>query len=527
MTSINTNVTALAALRTLQQTTNDLADTQGRIESGFKVNGAADGPSTFVIAQGLRGDVQSLSAVQEGIGFGQAALTTASAGAEEISNRLNDLREQFTSARNEGLPTAPLQEEADSIISQIDAIVSASTFSGINLLDGNQDLNVLSGVNGESVQVASTDVTSSGLGLNGLNLRTTDAVTRVTFDGAAATNALEFADGDTFQLERANGELVTFEFDSGGGVTAGNIAVAQNADENISIDNLVAAINNVAGLSASQRDGDATAAASFIDIQDGLGPITAVNTGGAGAFTAQTSSGALGFAADVTFNGNNALLSDGVQFSITKADGTVLNYELDELTGGTGSGVTNGFTNIDIDVDDDDTGGVNTPDTAAIVDAIGAAIAGDNLEVTLAEEDTTAGTFTLRFRDTTGTAGTNRISDVQVSNTTAGTTVDPVVQRDPNREIASTFAEAQIEQAAATLDTVLSALGTADNRLESQASFTQLLSDKIQEGVGILVDADLAAESAQLNALQTKQQLATQSLSIANQAPNQLLSLFR
>lgn len=68
----------------------------------------------------------------------------------------------------------------------------------------------------------------------------------------------------------------------------------------------------------------------------------------------------------------------------------------------------------------------------------------------------------------------------------------------------------------------------ADNRsLDFQIKFNKDLSDATEEGLGSLVDADLAKESARLQALQTKQQLAVQTLSIANQAPGILLSLFR
>lgn len=73
-------------------------------------------------------------------------------------------------------------------------------------------------------------------------------------------------------------------------------------------------------------------------------------------------------------------------------------------------------------------------------------------------------------------------------------------------------------------------LGTqgADNRsLELQVTFNTSVSDATEEGLGGLVDADLARESARLQALQTKQQLAIQTLSIANQAPSVLLGLFR
>ncbi|GAW34492.1 flagellin [Roseovarius sp. A-2] len=70
------------------------------------------------------------------------------------------------------------------------------------------------------------------------------------------------------------------------------------------------------------------------------------------------------------------------------------------------------------------------------------------------------------------------------------------------------------------------ALGAASSRLESQSSFVSKLTDSLTSGVGALVDADLEETSARLQALQVQQQLATQSLSIANQAPQAILSLF-
>ncbi|MFD1379075.1 flagellin [Fodinicurvata halophila] len=65
-----------------------------------------------------------------------------------------------------------------------------------------------------------------------------------------------------------------------------------------------------------------------------------------------------------------------------------------------------------------------------------------------------------------------------------------------------------------------------DRRLTGQMEFNSKLSDAIEEGLGATVDADLAKESARLQSLQIKQQLGTQTLSIANQSPQSLLSLF-
>ena len=77
------------------------------------------------------------------------------------------------------------------------------------------------------------------------------------------------------------------------------------------------------------------------------------------------------------------------------------------------------------------------------------------------------------------------------------------------------------------LEVSLSALGAASRLIDRQLTFTSKLTDTLNSGIGNLVDADLAKESANLQSLQVKQQLGTQALSIANQAPQSLLSLFR
>lgn len=73
----------------------------------------------------------------------------------------------------------------------------------------------------------------------------------------------------------------------------------------------------------------------------------------------------------------------------------------------------------------------------------------------------------------------------------------------------------------------LSSLGTSSVGLDTHLTFVGKLQDSLDAGVGNLVDADLAKESAKLQSLQTKQQLGVQALSIANQTPQSILSLFK
>tara|TARA_R110002167_G_scaffold14667_11_gene59198 strand:+ start:2970 stop:3794 length:825 start_codon:yes stop_codon:yes gene_type:complete len=91
-------------------------------------------------------------------------------------------------------------------------------------------------------------------------------------------------------------------------------------------------------------------------------------------------------------------------------------------------------------------------------------------------------------------------------------------------------ATASLALVSASIDNVgasLAKLGTGSNSLGTHLTFVGKLQDTLEAGVGNLVDADLAKESARLQALQTKQQLGVQALSIANSSTSILLGLFR
>lgn len=85
----------------------------------------------------------------------------------------------------------------------------------------------------------------------------------------------------------------------------------------------------------------------------------------------------------------------------------------------------------------------------------------------------------------------------------------------------------QLQASIGNVSLALADMGAQLKQIENHNKFVGKLSDAIEAGIGNLVDADLAKESARLQALQVQQQLGTQALSIANQAPNIILSLFR
>jgi hypothetical protein len=89
------------------------------------------------------------------------------------------------------------------------------------------------------------------------------------------------------------------------------------------------------------------------------------------------------------------------------------------------------------------------------------------------------------------------------------------------------FALDAVDKAIAQVSGALQSLGAATNEIATQRNFVKSLTDALAGGVGVLVDADLSNESANLEALQTRQQLGVQSLSIANREPAAILPLFR
>ena len=126
----------------------------------------------------------------------------------------------------------------------------------------------------------------------------------------------------------------------------------------------------------------------------------------------------------------------------------------------------------------------------------------------------------------TNDTGSNTITIAAQDLSLGGGNVTITATQSIGTAAAASSAILNIESSIANVNTSLSELGSGANRLELQATFVNQLSDAIEVGIGNLVDADLAVASADLQSLQVRQQLGLQALSIANQAPSTVLSLF-
>ncbi|OGN44744.1 MAG: flagellin [Caulobacterales bacterium RIFCSPHIGHO2_01_FULL_70_19] len=141
----------------------------------------------------------------------------------------------------------------------------------------------------------------------------------------------------------------------------------------------------------------------------------------------------------------------------------------------------------------------------------------------------------VNLLDGSATAGFKALANVSGSTITindedmslSGSIVTLATTEQINTTTNATAALAKVDASIANVSASLARLGTGSKSLGTHLSFVGKLQDTLEAGVGNLVDADLAKESARLQALQTKQQLGVQALSIANSSTSILLGLFR
>jgi flagellin len=124
-------------------------------------------------------------------------------------------------------------------------------------------------------------------------------------------------------------------------------------------------------------------------------------------------------------------------------------------------------------------------------------------------------------------SGSNSITIGAEDLSLTGTTLTIATTTSINTVTNASNAASAIETSLNNLNSALARLGTGSKSLEVHKTFVGKLSDAVERGIGNLVDADLAKESARLQSLQVKQQLGIQALSIANSAPSSILGYFR
>lgn len=199
--SINTNIGAMVALRNLTKITARLEQTQLRVTTGLKINGPRDDPSTFAIAQNMRGDIRGMQAVRIALTTGESITNVAVAAALAISDLLLEMKAKIVQANQSGLDSASrsaLNNDFIALRAQIQTIAETAEFNGTNLINSDStNLNILSTVDGSSIIVSSQNLTPTGIGIE----------TTVLSNSAAASAALTLIESAIISVNSQLAEL--------------------------------------------------------------------------------------------------------------------------------------------------------------------------------------------------------------------------------------------------------------------------------------------------------------------------------
>ncbi|MFV0359032.1 flagellin [Tropicimonas sp.] len=188
MTSILTNTSSMVALQTLRSINTNLTDVQNEISTGKTIATASDNSSMWAISKVMESDVAGFNAVADSLSFGESTVTVASAGAEQITDILKDMKQKIVAATGENVDHDQLTIDIDEMKATITDIISGSQFNGANLLNtAGGDITVLSSldraangaVTAKNITVASVDFEAN------LDLTTIDVS-----DSAAADTSL-------------------------------------------------------------------------------------------------------------------------------------------------------------------------------------------------------------------------------------------------------------------------------------------------------------------------------------------------
>lgn len=130
MSSILTNHGAQIALRTLKTINGNLTDVQNSISTGKRIGSAKDNAAVWSIAKTMESDISGFRSIKDGLAMGEATVAVASAGAEQIVEKLTEIKELIVSAQSENVDHDTIQTDIASKVEQVEAIIAAAQFNG-------------------------------------------------------------------------------------------------------------------------------------------------------------------------------------------------------------------------------------------------------------------------------------------------------------------------------------------------------------------------------------------------------------
>ena len=493
MSSILTNNGAMVALSTLKSINSDLSKVQDTISTGKEVNSAKDNASVWAISKVMESDVKGFQAISDSLSLADSTVSVAAGASETVSDLLTDIKEKIVSAQEENVDTAKIQEDIDALTDQIKSITGAAQFNGLNLLEGTEDVDVLSSldrgldgsVSASNITINRQDLTTNaGTYGSGTSLNANVSASAGSADSTGNLASVTIAtDGDmsdnAVDIEIA-GTTLSF---AAGDLAGDQDAAAATINEAINALGLEGVTATIDGTNANQIN--ITSTRSFEDVS-------------LSATGATASDASIGARAETIDFSTAATVNEGDGYRVT------VGSESFSYVAGKGETMEDIAKGLKVAID---SGGVEGVTTSV-------------------SQDEATGQWSLSIDNDGSGSASLAIGVVGNAGGEASGGLFGLDSIDVTSPEGAAAALSNIEGMISTAIDAASSFGSVQGRLETQATFVDDLTNAMTSGIGSLVDADMEETSARLQALQVQQQLGVQSLSMANQAPQSILSLF-
>ena len=526
MSSILTNNSAMVALDTLRSINKNLASVQNEISTGKTVSSAKDNAAIWAISTVMSTDVESFKQISDSLNVGTATVGIARAASETITGLLQDMKELIVSAQQDMNDTdrAKIQTDIESFRTTISNTVNGAQYNGVNLLKGTSAMSVLASLD----RASDGTVTATSISVSRNDLSTTaaaDAAAKESGDAgyvstsdSATVQVDDKQSGDAGFLSTSQSGNISDNSDADITVTAGTIATGDTFTINV----------NSTDYTYEAVDGDtindvADALKTLIEA-DSIANLTVTVTPGADPTSNDATINLAASGGAVTFDESglgatslgSSVIADGDAIAVGIAGGT--------LEAGETFTVSVGGNEYTYEAAEGDTNN----DVAAGLKALIEADSISNLTVTVTDAaDPTSDSATLTLTADGGDVDVDLTALDAQTVAVAGGGLAALQDIDVSTAAGAATALTSIESLLDTAISAASSFGSSQKQIEAQGAFVMKLIDSMNTGIGAMVDADMEAASARLQALQVQQQLGVQSLTIANQSPQVLLSLFR
>ncbi|MBN8512978.1 flagellin [Accumulibacter sp.] len=507
---INTNVASLNSQRSLNMSQTSLATSLQRLSSGLRINSAKDDAAGLAISDRMNSQIRGLNQATRNANDGISLAQTAEGDLEQISNNLQRMRElavQAGNATNSASDRQALNAEVQSLASEIDRVAQNSSFNGTKLLDGS--------FVAQNFQIGANGTANDRLAITSIGSARTTAL------GGTGTSFAATTTGTATTTALAAGDLTLNGFQVG--ASSLGTGPGQSAASAFSIAAAINGISSNSGVTATANSNNVAGAAAtlFTAIAADTFSINGVNVGAVAAGTSAAGQGA-NVAAAINAIGTQT----GVTASANATTGALT------LTAGDGRDISIGLNGIAASAV------LATSDRAAFLTQTGLLTANVG---TKAESATPAaavavanhGTITLSSTSSNGivwggaAAASAGLAASGTQSAAVSSTVSSIANVNVLTASAATSALSAIDGALATVSGARVSLGSYQNRFASVVSSLQTTSENLSASRSRIVDADFAAETANLTRAQILQQAGTAMLAQANSLPQNVLSLLR